>query len=224
MRVAELAVVDALGRAGGRDPGASRRALSLGVDLDAAARAARLPLRDEPAGNLGRAGARPSSSRAARSSPAGRRLLNLGIGLVVGLARGAARLVDRAGIAPEQGLHARRGRPHAHRVSSRPATEITPLTYAGYFGLLSLLAGSPWLAARDRKTRFRVFPVLKTGAVAAILGLVLPFPQPWGLGIAAVTAIVTQAGQPLERAGGRLRALRRQGGEAGPKDRLTPPD
>jgi hypothetical protein len=131
-------------------------------------------------------------------SPAGRRLLNLGIGLVLGLL--GALLVSwiQVGIAPERGYTLVEADPTLTSLF-QTSTEITPLTYAGYFGLLSLLAGSPWLAARDRKKRFRVFSVLKTGAAAAILGLVLPFPQPWGIGIAAVTAVVTQAVSPWSK-------------------------
>jgi hypothetical protein len=72
----------------------------------------------------------------------------------------------------------------------------SPLSAAGYFGLIGLLGGWPWLAARDRKARFRLLPVFKAGLVGLALGLVWPFPQPWGLGVAALAAIVTQAVSP----------------------------
>ena len=68
--------------------------------------------------------------------------------------------------------------------------------YGAYFGVLAFLAGWPGMAARDRKARFRVFPVVKGAAVAGVLGLALPFPQPWGLGVAVLTAVVTQAVSP----------------------------
>ena len=72
----------------------------------------------------------------------------------------------------------------------------SPLTFAGSFGALSLLGGWPWMAARDRKKRFRIFPIVKAGALAGLIGLALPFPQPWGVGIAALTAAVVQAVSP----------------------------
>lgn len=71
-----------------------------------------------------------------------------------------------------------------------------PLTNAGYFGLLFLLCDWPGLVARDRPRRFRLTPALKAGAVAGLLGLVLPFPQPWGLSIAAISALVAQSVSP----------------------------
>ena len=52
------------------------------------------------------------------------------------------------------------------------------------------------MAARDRKKRFRIFPIVKAGALAGLIGLVLPFPQPLGVGIAALTAAVIQAVSP----------------------------
>jgi len=52
------------------------------------------------------------------------------------------------------------------------------------------------MATRDRKKRFRIFPVLKVTALSALIGLVLPFPQPWGVGIAALTAAVVQFASP----------------------------
>jgi hypothetical protein len=77
--------------------------------------------------------------------------------------------------------------------------EPIPIGYAAYFGLLSLLGGTSWLSARDRKARLRIFPVVRAGAIAGLLGLLLPFPQPWGLGVAALTAIATQAVSPWSK-------------------------
>ena len=52
------------------------------------------------------------------------------------------------------------------------------------------------MAARDRKKRFRIFPIVKAGALGGLIGLALPFPEPWGMGIAALTAAVVQAVSP----------------------------
>jgi serine/threonine protein kinase len=70
------------------------------------------------------------------------------------------------------------------------------LVYAGYFGLLGLLASPTAMASRDRKRRFGIFPVLKAGALGGLLGFALPFPEPWGLAIAAMSAAAVQAVSP----------------------------
>lgn len=78
-----------------------------------------------------------------------------------------------------------------------PVGTTSPLSYALYFALLSLVAGTPWQSARDRRTRIGVFTFLKTTAVGGLLGLALPFPQqPWGLAIAGLTSLVTQGVSP----------------------------
>ena len=55
------------------------------------------------------------------------------------------------------------------------------------------------MAVRDRRRKFGIFPVLKAGASAGVLGLALPFPQPWGLAIAALTAATVQVVSPWSK-------------------------
>jgi hypothetical protein len=77
-----------------------------------------------------------------------------------------------------------------------PADRPNPVGYAGYFGLLFLLGGWPWMAARDRTRRFRLLPVARAALAAGLIGLVWPFPEPWGLAAAVTTALVTQSVSP----------------------------
>jgi len=70
------------------------------------------------------------------------------------------------------------------------------LVYAAYFGLLGLVGGWPALGSRGRKTRLRVGPTLRAGGAAWLLSLALPFPGTWGLGVAGLTAVVTQLVSP----------------------------
>jgi len=70
------------------------------------------------------------------------------------------------------------------------------LVYAAYFGLLGLLASPTGMASRDRKRRFGIFPVLKAGALGGLLGFALPFPEPWGVAVAAMSAAAIQAVSP----------------------------
>ena len=75
-----------------------------------------------------------------------------------------------------------------------------PLVYAIYFGL-AFFAIDWWkLSARDRKARFRVVPVVKTGLIGLLLGLLWPFPQPWGLGVIVLIAMVVQLVSPWSEA------------------------
>ena len=75
-----------------------------------------------------------------------------------------------------------------------------PLVYAIYFGL-AFFAIDWWkLAARDRKARFRVIPVVKTGLIGLLLGLLCPFPQPWGLGVIVLIAMIVQLVSPWSEA------------------------
>jgi len=71
-----------------------------------------------------------------------------------------------------------------------------PLASAVYFGL-AFFAIDWWkLAARDRKARFRIVQVVKTGLIGLLLGLLWPFPQPWGLGVIILIAVVVQLVSP----------------------------
>ena len=68
-----------------------------------------------------------------------------------------------------------------------------------YFALLPMAGGWGSLTARDRKSRFRLWPLLRTTAAGGLLALALPFPQPWGLGAAVLTAAATQFVSPWDK-------------------------
>jgi hypothetical protein len=85
-------------------------------------------------------------------------------------------------------------------ITGRPASP-NPLGFAGYFALVFLLCGWPWMAARDRSKRLRFFPVAKAALLAGLLGLLWPSPQPWALAVVGLTALVTQAVSPWSEQG-----------------------
>ncbi|MGE3821001.1 MAG: protein kinase, partial [Isosphaeraceae bacterium] len=115
-----------------------------------------------------------------------RKALALTTGLVVGLATwGLAEGIDLGRVPRWDSI-----------VDESLLGPSNPLTNAGYFGLVFLLCDWSGMVARDRHKRFRVIPALKAGAVAGLLGLVWPFPQPWGLSIVALTSLVTQSVSP----------------------------
>jgi len=127
--------------------------------------------------------------------PASRRTLNLGLGALVGLTGAALATWVQLGELPHWGQLVVSVEPSLLPYV-RQTGWVNPLTYAAYFAGLSALGGWSWQARRDRPSRFRVVPVLRAGAVAAALGLVVPFPEPWGVGVAALTAVVTQSVSP----------------------------
>jgi serine/threonine protein kinase len=77
-----------------------------------------------------------------------------------------------------------------------PLDQPNLLSSATYFGLV--LATVPWwrLTARDRRSRFRIFPVFLAGLIALLMSAVWPYPQPWGAGVASLIAIVAQVVSP----------------------------
>jgi hypothetical protein len=74
-----------------------------------------------------------------------------------------------------------------------------PLGSAAYLALVAPAGGWWSLAARDRKARFRIFPLLRSAAAGGLLALALPFPQPWGVCGAVLTAVVTQVASPWNK-------------------------
>lgn len=125
-----------------------------------------------------------------------RRLAVLGIGALVGLAATAFATWTNLGTLPswDAGIDPR----VISDLGADPSWlgQTSPAVTGLYFALVSLVGGWPWMAVRDRKKRFRIFPVLKAGALAGLIGLALPFPQPWGVGIAVLTAAVVQVVSP----------------------------
>ena len=69
-----------------------------------------------------------------------------------------------------------------------------------YFGGLFLIGGWAKLADRDRKARFRLWPVLVACLCGLLLWPFLPTPEPYGVAVAALIAIVTQLVSPWNEA------------------------
>ena len=130
-----------------------------------------------------------------------RRMLYVGIGLVLGTAAllfGQAFRFQPLPAGP-------RGVPVATGVvpwlvgAARP-NELLALESLLYFGGLFLINGWAKLAARDRKARFRVWPVLVAGFCAALLWPILPTAEPYGVAVAVLIATVTQLVSPWNEA------------------------
>lgn len=136
-----------------------------------------------------------------------RRLILLVVGLVVGVAG----LALGAWITPGAGVHAQSalidwgsgmGINHALARSAG---------FVAYFGLA--FAVGPWssLSARDRRARFRFVPTAWTAFSGGLIGMAAPVPQPWGLLILTLIALVVQAVSPWSKAAAdHARALRRR--------------
>jgi hypothetical protein len=125
--------------------------------------------------------------------------------LVMGLALGAIGLAlgmwSRTTQAPVWNLGG--FDPRLVSVSSRGLTGnlAAPAAFIAFFGLA--LALNRWwkLTARDRTSRFRFLPVILTGVVAGLIGLVVPTPpSPWGALAVVLIAIIVQIVSPWDRA------------------------
>ena len=128
-----------------------------------------------------------------KAHPTFRRMLGLLLGAGVGIvASGLATVLDMGPMNPHW---------NTPLVSIGPDLGARTHEAGGvaYFALLGLVAGWARMAARDRRRRFRIFPVLKAGALSGVLGLALPFPQPWGLAIAMLTAATVQVVSPWSK-------------------------
>ena len=130
-----------------------------------------------------------------------RRMLYVGIGLVLGTVAflyGQAFRFQPLPAGP-------RGVPVATGVvpwlvgAVRP-NELLALESLIYFGGLFLINGWAKLAARDRKARFRVWPVLVASFCAALLWPILPTADPYGVAVAVLIATVTQLVSPWNEA------------------------
>ena len=128
-----------------------------------------------------------------------RRLTGMALGALVGLAASTFASWTNLGTLPswDAGVDARVFSDLG--LSPLSIGQTSPAVAGLYFALVSLFAGLPWMAARDRKRRFRILPILKAGGLAALIGLAFPFPQPWGVGIAVLTAAVVQTVSPWSR-------------------------
>jgi len=128
-----------------------------------------------------------------------RRLTNLGLGTVLGAVGISLDEWLRLGPAP-WGMFPQ---PSIRLVNwFHPVSMQTgSLYYLAYFALLFLLCGG-WakLAARDRKKRFRIFPVIASALFAGLLLPIWPYAEPYGIAVAATIAIVTQLVSPWSEA------------------------
>ncbi|HEX8203485.1 MAG TPA: serine/threonine-protein kinase, partial [Isosphaeraceae bacterium] len=81
-----------------------------------------------------------------------------------------------------------------------PPDRPNVLAYAVYFGLAFGAIGWGKLTARHRPARLRIGPVVLAGLLGAALGVLWPFPQPWGTSVVALVAVVSQIVSPWNRA------------------------
>jgi hypothetical protein len=132
--------------------------------------------------------------------PTSRRMLALGVGLLLGT---AAWLFDQAmplrpGPLPPGGVTS--WVVDQFVPGARPNEVSDTLEALAYFGGLFLVG--PWrnLAGRDRKARFRVWPVLVAALLAALLGPLSPAVQPYGVAVAVLIAAGTQLVSPWSEA------------------------
>ncbi len=85
----------------------------------------------------------------------------------------------------------------------------TVLGLIGFFGLAFAVA--PWLnlSARDRSARFRFWPLTWMGLLAYWFSLLLPTPQPWGLVLVVLVALIVQIVSPWNKEAARFARHRR---------------
>ena len=188
--------VDAPGRRPGRALlGAGQRPARRRLRTPAAAG---LPLRPDAAGDLGHAPLLQAPGRAIVRSTS-RRVVFLLVGLALGGVGAALAWWTRLDLDPAWHLWVVDDALDLSRWVGSPG-HPNPLAYAIYFGL-AFFAIDWWkLSARDRKARFRVIPVVKTGLIGLLLGLLWPFPQPWGLGVIVLIAVIVQLVSPWSEA------------------------
>jgi hypothetical protein len=133
------------------------------------------------------------------TDPTSRRVVFLLFGLALGGVGAALAWWTRLDLDPASHLWVIDDAFHVPRWAGSPS-HPNPLVYAIYFGL-AFFAIDWWkMAARDRKARFRVFPIVKTGLIGLLLGLFCPFPQPWGLGVIVLIAAIVQLVSPWSEA------------------------
>ena len=85
------------------------------------------------------------------------------------------------------------------------------LGYAAYFGLVGLAVDWWTMTERGRKSRFRVVPIVKSGLLALIPGVLFfqPDTHPYAIPTVILTAIVVQLASPWNEAAARYAAYAR---------------
>jgi eukaryotic-like serine/threonine-protein kinase len=93
-----------------------------------------------------------------------------------------------------------------HRYTLASATGL--LGYATYFGLVGLAVDWWTMTDRDRKSRFRVLPILKSGLLAAIPALLFfpPVAHPYAIPAVLLTSVIVQLASPWNEAAARYTA------------------
>jgi len=127
--------------------------------------------------------------------PTTRRMLYLGIGLLLGTVGLFFDQAFRLQPIPPGAQHVLVGA--GLFVGARPNEALEFLIY---FGGLFLTVGWWKLAGRDRKARFRVWPLLVAGLFATVFWPFLPTAQPYGTAVAVLIATVTQLVSPWNEA------------------------
>lgn len=120
-----------------------------------------------------------------RVSAISRRAGMFGLGAILGLASGAMAEWAYLGTPP--------GWPSAARPTDLPV-------HLAFFFAVAFGAQRLWrLAARDRRSRFRLWPVLTSALVAAVAGAIVPSPQMWGVFSVAIIATIVQLVSPWSK-------------------------
>jgi serine/threonine protein kinase len=141
----------------------------------------------------------PSKLWESRSVESGtRRLVYLVIGLLIAAASMVLSQWTKLGPSVPLGSGIERELISWSRTSVRPPA-FDGVRMAGFFGLAFAAIGWSGVTDRCRWRRFRFLPAVKAGALATLFGIVFP-PQPWGLIVMTLTAIVAQLVSPWSQA------------------------
>jgi serine/threonine protein kinase len=84
----------------------------------------------------------------------------------------------------------------------RPGPTSGMLGYAAYFGLVGLAVDWWTMTNRDRKSRFRVAPIFKSGLLALVPGLLFfpPDTHPYAIPAVVLTSVIVQLASPWNEA------------------------
>ena len=139
---------------------------------------------------------REGRGRVSGGESGGSRLTYLGVGLVLGFLGLGISTWTHLTPAPASLSHGFDREMVAWSAGLGPVERVQAVGFATYFGLTFALL--PWhgLTSRGRRSRFRFLPVIKAGAIAGLLGLFWPAPQPWSMLVIVLIALLTQVVSP----------------------------